>query len=131
MKSTPNGPSQSHDLAGQLWADMRDRWKQGQQVRVEEYLLPKSFPREDADLILDLIYGEFALREQAGETPTVAEYCRSVSSFRGPNKCANWDSNLPFPWQPPFHTSLTRREPPRPIRRQNLIKVKRLTIGRR
>jgi len=47
-----------------LWRDMRDRWSAGVQIRVEDYLEQLTNLAEDD--ILDLVYAEFALREEWG-----------------------------------------------------------------
>ena len=53
---------------------MRDRWERGQPRPLESYLAEPEFPHHNPELLLDLIYGEFALREQAGEMPRLDEY---------------------------------------------------------
>src|SRR5262245_36881317 len=64
----------SRELACRQWIDMRDHWAQAHPIIVEDYMADPEFPRDDDDLVLDLIYGEFVLREQAGEAPTPDEY---------------------------------------------------------
>jgi serine/threonine protein kinase len=61
------------ELARRLWDDQRRRWEEGEQVVVEAYwmLLP---PGTDVSILLDLIYGEFVLRQEAGAKPTIQEY---------------------------------------------------------
>lgn len=44
------------------WADMRSRWRSGQQVTAEDYL--SSDRHEDEEYIVDLIYAEYVLREE-------------------------------------------------------------------
>jgi WD40 repeat protein len=73
-------------LAGAAWSltqvvavlavDQRQRWQRGEHVPAEEYL--QLYPRlaVDAEKALELIYGEFLLREALGETPDVEEYVR-------------------------------------------------------
>ncbi len=56
-----------------LWEDQRRRWQRGERVTVEAYLaaLPAPAP---PDLVVDLVYGEFVLRQEAGDEPAVQEY---------------------------------------------------------
>ena len=64
----------SSQQASRLWADMRRRRERGEAVRVEDYFSDPAIPKDDPDLLLDLVYGEFVLRQQAGEVPSEAEY---------------------------------------------------------
>jgi WD40 repeat protein len=57
-----------------LLADQRQRWQSGERVQVESYLVCQPELAGDADLVLDLIYQEFLLREQQGEEPQPGEY---------------------------------------------------------
>ena len=56
-----------------LWEDQRLRWQGGEHLSVEMYMqdLP---PSATDDAILDLIYGEFVLRQEAGQMPRLEEY---------------------------------------------------------
>jgi tetratricopeptide (TPR) repeat protein len=55
-------------------AEQRRRWQDGDRVRVEDLLLQHAALRDDPETLLDLIYGEFVLREQAGAAPAPEEY---------------------------------------------------------
>src|SRR5436190_6324589 len=55
----------------------RQAWERGERLLVED-LLAAHPHLAHADAVLDLIYNEVVLREQQGETPTLAEY---VSRF--------------------------------------------------
>jgi hypothetical protein len=56
-----------------LRVDQEQRWKQGDRIRVEDYL--QQFPSlAVGDGAVDLIVGEFCLRRANGELPTVDEY---------------------------------------------------------
>jgi len=71
--TTPNsGREPSHALR----ADQRQNWLRGQRVRVEDYMKWTPALGDDADVILDLIYGEYLLREELGEQPSADEYYR-------------------------------------------------------
>lgn len=75
---SPLGHSQSienysSDPAAVAWGDMRERWSRGDCVRVEHYLSdPKA--STDPDLVLDLIYAEYVLSEEAGIAVSVKDY---------------------------------------------------------
>ncbi len=58
-----------------LWEDQRRRWESGQQVPAEAYAAGLG-DATDPDLLLDLLYGEYALRRKAGESPDPDEYAR-------------------------------------------------------
>ena len=62
------------ELAAVLQVDQRERWAAGEHLCAEWYL--SNFPdvADDPELALDLVYGEFLLREDAGLSPAVAEY---------------------------------------------------------
>jgi tetratricopeptide (TPR) repeat protein len=57
-----------------LQADQHRRWQRGERPRVEDYL--RQFPAlgEDTEAVLDLVYGEVLLRQDAGDTPQLDEY---------------------------------------------------------
>ena len=57
-----------------LGIEQHERWRLGQRVRAEELasLLPAGDQRDQA--LCDLAYGEFLLREQLGERPSLLEY---------------------------------------------------------
>jgi WD40 repeat protein len=68
-------PSQ---VAAVIAIDQYERWLAGERVPAESYvaLLPPG-PRPDVEqAACDVIYGEYLLREQLGEAPTVEEYSR-------------------------------------------------------
>jgi serine/threonine protein kinase/tetratricopeptide (TPR) repeat protein len=49
-------------------------WREGQRVAVEAFLERCPSLRLDEECLLDLLYNEIRLREEAGETPTLEEY---------------------------------------------------------
>jgi eukaryotic-like serine/threonine-protein kinase len=64
---------QPDDLARGLWDDQRRRWEAGDRAPAEAYWKALPAPT-DPGILLDLIYGEFVLRQEAGERPTITEY---------------------------------------------------------
>jgi hypothetical protein len=68
------GPLPVDTVAEVLRVDQRERRQAGERVPAESYL--QRFPalRASAEAAVDLIYGEFLLRERDGERPTVEEY---------------------------------------------------------
>jgi WD40 repeat protein/tRNA A-37 threonylcarbamoyl transferase component Bud32 len=63
-------------LAVMLRADQRQRWLAGERVPVEDYLRRYPALAEDPEALLDLVYGEFVLREEVGDKPQGEEYLR-------------------------------------------------------
>src|SRR5262245_29434841 len=63
-------------LVDVLLLDQRQRRQAGEVVPAEAYLERYPALRTDADNALDLVYGEFLLREELGEQPTLDEYAR-------------------------------------------------------
>ncbi len=61
------------ELLERLCCDQVRRWRKGQRVPVETYLLMHPRVRDDDEAAFELIYGEFLFREELGETPTVEE----------------------------------------------------------
>jgi hypothetical protein len=59
-----------------LRKDQRARWTKGERVGVEAYAKRHQSLRDDRDALLDLIYNEVVLREEAGEAPRLEEYLR-------------------------------------------------------
>ena len=57
-----------------LKQEQRQRWRQGQPQAVEDYLRAYPSLSSQTESLLELIYNEVLLREQRGETPTLAEY---------------------------------------------------------
>jgi hypothetical protein len=56
-----------------VWTDMCRRWRAGDRIPAEAYLSgPQAVQGESQ--IVDLIYGEFCLREELGEEPSAEEY---------------------------------------------------------
>ena len=75
MNDAPIDPAQllATELVLHLREELKQRWRAGSPVRVED-LLAKSQGKIADEGILDLIYQEIVLREEAGEQPTLDEY---------------------------------------------------------
>src|SRR5262245_1813091 len=54
--------------------DQCQRWRAGERVPAERYLQTYSILKTNADHAFVLIYGEFLLRQELGEAPTLDEY---------------------------------------------------------
>jgi serine/threonine-protein kinase len=59
----------------------RRAWRRGEQARVETYLAQQPSLRSESDAVLDLIYNEIVLREEAGEVPQLGEYLDRFPQF--------------------------------------------------
>src|SRR6516165_5706752 len=60
------GPLPPAQLAAVLRVDQRLRWQAGERVTAEDYLRRHPAVAADPDGALDLVYGEFLLRERLG-----------------------------------------------------------------
>jgi eukaryotic-like serine/threonine-protein kinase len=74
VPSTPSPEASATPPLSLLLEDQRRRWRLGQRPLVESYLTQQPALRDDADRLLDLIYQEVLLRQQAGEAPSLDEY---------------------------------------------------------
>src|SRR5262245_28795200 len=72
---THHGPLSPAQLAAVLRVDQRERARIGQAIGVEAYLADFPEVASDREAAVDLIFGEFMLREQRGEAPSVDQYC--------------------------------------------------------
>jgi serine/threonine-protein kinase len=115
------GPLPPAELAAVLRADQRQRWQAGERVPAEDNL--RRFPalRAEAEHAIDLIYGEFLLRERLGERPTAEEYLRRFpehaealgaqidlhramrGDVSGGTEPPPGEPTLPYPGAPPGH----------------------------
>ena len=68
------GPDPS--LVALVLTEQRESWRRGERVPVESYLEKTPALRASAEELLDLVYNEILLREEAGETPQLDEYVR-------------------------------------------------------
>ena len=71
------GVLSASQLAAVLRVDQRGRWAIGERVAAADYF--RYFPAltDDPELAVELIYGEFLLREELGEAPALEEYQRA------------------------------------------------------
>ncbi len=67
-------------LVAVLRVDQQERWHLAERVPAEEYLGPYPVLRAGDDAA-DLIYGEYLLREERGETPSLEEYVGRFQTF--------------------------------------------------
>jgi WD40 repeat protein/tetratricopeptide (TPR) repeat protein len=70
----PAAGSASGELPVAPIVDQCRRWRQGERVLVESYVERDPALRADREGLLDLIFNEFVLREQDGESPRAEEY---------------------------------------------------------
>ena len=69
------------ELAAVLRVDQRERWLRGERVPAEEYLAQFVALGASAEHALDLVYGEFLLREEVGEAPAEEEFSGRFPHF--------------------------------------------------
>jgi len=68
-------------VAAVLAVDQRERWRDGERPPAEGYLQPYPALGGDVELALELVYGEFWLREELGEVPALEEYLRRFPAY--------------------------------------------------
>ncbi len=69
------------DLAAVLGMDQWRRWHAGERIPAEDYLQRYPALAAGAEHALELIYGEFLVREELGEAPAPAEYLRRFPRY--------------------------------------------------
>ncbi len=62
------------ELLERLCNDQVKRWRDGQRVPAEAYLSKHQTIQDDCEAAFELVYGEFLLREELGERPSLAEF---------------------------------------------------------
>src|SRR5262245_18712929 len=75
------GPAGHTELLSMLRVDPRQRWAQGDAVRVETYLRLMPTLQGDAEGVLDLVMREVCLREERGESPRLEEYLKRFPQY--------------------------------------------------
>jgi tetratricopeptide (TPR) repeat protein/tRNA A-37 threonylcarbamoyl transferase component Bud32 len=75
------GPAQPADVAAVLALDQWQRWHAGQRVPAEEYLGRCPTLAANPDSAVEVIYGEFLVRQALGEGPAAAEYLERFPQF--------------------------------------------------
>src|SRR5438105_3850911 len=68
------GPLGAWQVLTLLRIDQRERWLTGERIPLEHYRQLHPPLRDGTEHFLDLVYGEFLLREQLGEAPNLTEY---------------------------------------------------------
>jgi urea transport system substrate-binding protein len=71
------------ELTDLLCSDQRQRWLHGQRPAVESYIALHGSFHPGAEPAIDLIFGEFLVRRDLGESPTLDEYCRRFPDLAG------------------------------------------------
>jgi serine/threonine-protein kinase len=69
------------DRAAVLLVDQRERWHVGERRPVEAYLELYPHLRDDFEYALELIYGEYLLREERGESADLGAYCGRFPAY--------------------------------------------------
>jgi serine/threonine protein kinase len=69
-----------------LQDEQRSRWQRGEHILVEELLREHPGIKNNSEALLELLYNEVLLREQDGESPTLAEYVERFPHLAGPLK---------------------------------------------
>src|SRR5713101_7910665 len=78
------GPLTPDQLSAVLRVDQRQRWMTGERILAESYLQKHPPVETNPEAAVDLVYGEFLLREELGETPVGTEYLRRFPQYAAP-----------------------------------------------
>src|SRR5688572_13752280 len=62
------------DIVSVLQVDQRARWERGERIVAESYLDRYPQVAAEPEIAMDLVYGEFLLREELGEAPELDDY---------------------------------------------------------
>jgi eukaryotic-like serine/threonine-protein kinase len=75
------GDLSAEQVAAVLHVDQRWRWQAGLRIPAETYLAMVPALQADDEGALDLIYGEFLVREELGERPALEEYAQRFPRY--------------------------------------------------
>src|SRR5690242_4299925 len=67
LPSSSTSPTQSVSLSGRLAQSMARRWREGEKPLAEDYLAQHPELLDQAEAVIDLVYGEICLRQEQGE----------------------------------------------------------------
>src|SRR5262249_49876517 len=70
------GPLSPAQALAVLRVDQEQRWRAGERMPAEDYLRLCPALEGERELALELVYGEYLLREQLGEAPALEEFQR-------------------------------------------------------
>jgi tetratricopeptide (TPR) repeat protein len=76
-----SGDLRPQQVAAILAVDLRERWRAGERVAVEDYLRAYPAVQADVEAALELVYGEVLLRDERGEAPAPDEYLRRFPQY--------------------------------------------------
>jgi WD40 repeat protein/serine/threonine protein kinase len=76
-----SGPLAPEQVAEICWIDQRERWRAGEPVAAERYLQLAPALAADAELALELVFGEYLQREARGAAPHLSEFERRFPQF--------------------------------------------------
>jgi WD40 repeat protein/tRNA A-37 threonylcarbamoyl transferase component Bud32 len=75
------GPLQVAQVVAVLRVDQRERWRRGKPLPAETYLEWCPALADDQERALELVYGEYVLREELGQAPAAADYLRRFPQY--------------------------------------------------
>ncbi len=74
-------PATLAEILAVFRVDQRERWLRHQPVRAETYLQWCPGLANDPEAALELVYGEYVLREELGQTPALTEYTQRFPQY--------------------------------------------------
>ena len=97
------GPLSAAELTDVLCSDQRQRWLHGQRPEIKDYIALHGSFHPGAEPAIDLVFGEFLVRRELGESPTLDEYCRRFPDLAGPLRLhVELDAMFPTGWESPL-----------------------------
>src|SRR5262249_37002163 len=81
---TPNPAGSTRSLARLALAGQPRRWPRGERPAAESYLRRHPHLTDGPELVLDLVYNEVLLRQEAGEAPRLEEYLERFPHLEDP-----------------------------------------------
>lgn len=80
--SVPADPGHSlSNWVDECWEDLQQRWQSGQRVSIDQLINPQSLAELPQAVAVDLIYSEYALRVEMGETPDRKQFAHRFPKF--------------------------------------------------
>ncbi len=75
------GPLTVPQVVAVLRVDQRERWQRGKALPAETYLQWCPAVARDPEKVFELVYGEYVLRAELGQTPAAAEYVQRFPQY--------------------------------------------------
>jgi hypothetical protein len=78
---TVESVGEGEDLADRVCAELTQRWRAGERLPVEAFLVRHPSLAADVEAAFELVYGEYLVRESLGESPVLDEFAWRFPGF--------------------------------------------------